>query len=178
MLFPKNNTFIESSKTNMILKSIEGSLEFHLNSLSRRFYISLIIMGIFLIGYATYSLLLYEFETTLWSTLLGFAFVGFGLYTFSRKTIPLVFDKNQNLFFPKDEQLAKKNNTSLDRINALEILSYPSEGKDKAQLNLILDDGQKVHVCSYEDEQYSQIQEDTQRISEYLNKPIRRTTFS
>jgi len=162
--------------TNMILKSIEGTLELRLNILSRFLYFSLIILGSFLLFYATIALLSYNFLDTLWSITLGFLFTGIGIYTFSIQALPHKFDKEKNLYFKQNENLERENETPLHDIHALQIISYTQENEGKkeqqAELNLILKNGKRVYVCSYKEEEYTRIKQDTQKIAQYINKPI------
>jgi transposase len=66
-----------------------------------------------------------------------------------------------------------KDKTSLNNVHALQLLSY-NETEKKSELNLILEDGHRVHVCSYEnnDNTHEQIQEDADKIAKYINKPV------
>ena len=160
--------------TNMILKSIEGSLEFHLSLLSRLFYFSFIILGLMFLAYATYALFTYHFETTLWTMLLGIPLFGIGVYQFSKQAIPLIFDKSKNLYFKNNEHSEVEDETALNKVHALQILSYrtKNENKKHAELNLVLKNGKRVYVCSYDEESYEQIEKDAQKISKYIEKPV------
>lgn len=162
--------------TNMILKSIEGTLEFHLNIVSRFFYFSLIILGLVFTLYATVELLSYNFQSTLWSILLGFTLTGVGIYMFSRQALPHVFDKNKNLYFKENENLEREDETPLNAIRALQVISYTQEEKGKsvqqAELNLVLKNGKRVYVCSYNENEYERVEEDAKKIAQYINKPI------
>jgi len=162
--------------TNMILKSIEGTLELRLNILSRFLYFSLIILGTFLLSYATIALLSYQFQDTLWSITLGFLFTGIGIYTFSKQALPHTFDKEKNLYFKQNENLERENETPLHNIHALQVISYTHENEgeqeQQAELNLVLNDGKRVYVCSYTEEEYARVKQDTQQIAQYINKPV------
>jgi len=162
--------------TNMILKSIEGTLELRLHLLSRFFYFSLIILGSFLLFYATIALLSYHFLDTLWSITLGFLFTGIGIYTFSKQALPHKFDKEKNLYFKQNENLERENETPLHYIHALQVISYTEENEGKqeqqSELNLVLKNGKRVYVCSYTEEDYARVKQDTQQIAQYINKPI------
>ena len=162
--------------TNMILKSIEGTLELHLNIVSRLFYFSLIILGLVFTLYATVELLSYNFQSTLWSILLGFTLTGVGIYMFSRQALPHVFDKNKNLYFKENENLEREDETPLNAIRALQVISYTQEEKGKseqqAELNLVLQNGKRVYVCSYDENEYERVEEDAKKIAQYINKPI------
>jgi len=169
----KNN---ERALTNMILKSIEGTLEFQLNIISRFLYFSLIILGSLLMAYATVQLLSYNFQDTLWSISFGFIFTGIGIYMFSKQALPHVFDKEKNLYFKQNENLEREDETPLHNIHALQVISYTQENEGKpeqqAELNLVLNNGKRVYVCSYNEEEYARVKQDTQTISQYINKPI------
>ena len=162
--------------TNMILKSIEGTLEFHSNILSRLFYFAFIIFGLLFTFYATYALLSYHFQTTLWSVLLGFTLTGVGIYMFSKQAIPHIFDKEKNVYFKENENLKREDETALNDIHALQVISYTTENKGKkekqAELNLVLKNGERVYVCSYDAEECDRIEEDAEKISEYIDKPV------
>ena len=152
----------------MELKAIEGSLEFHLSVVSRLFYMALIVVGSLFILYATYSLLSYEFEAAFIAVGLGYTLLGYGIYLFSKQNIPLVFNKNKNLYFKKTEELKAKDKTLLNEVHALQLLSHST----KSELNLVLANGRRVYVCSYENNDYEQIEHDAKTIAEYINKPI------
>jgi len=162
--------------TNMILKSIEGTLEFHLNLLSRLFYFTFIVFGLLFTFYATYALLSYHFQTTLWSVLLGFTLTGVGIYMFSKQAVPHIFDKEKNLYFKENENLEREDETALNDIHALQVISYTQENKGKyeqqAELNLVLNNGKRVYVCSYDEDEYQRVKKDAETISQYINKPI------
>ena len=160
--------------SNMILKSIEGSLEFHVSVLSRLFYLSFIILGSMFIFYATYALLSYHFQATLLAVTLGFSLLGVGLYMFSKQALPLIFDKKKNLYFKETEDKKIEDKTSLNNVHALQLLSYEDDcSEKKAELNLILENGERVYVCSYDDSEIEQkIREDAKIISEYIGKPV------
>jgi len=162
--------------TNMILTSIEGTLELRLDILSRFLYFSLILLGSLLLFYATIALLSYHFLDTLWSITLGFLFTGIGIYTFSKQALPHKFDKEKNLYFKQNENLERENETPLHYIHALQIISYTQENKgkeeEKSELNLVLQNGKRVYVCSYNKEEYTRVKQDSQKIAQYINKPI------
>ena len=163
-----------SPLTNMNLKSIEGSLEFHLSVLSRFLYATLIVLGSIFIMFATYELLSYHFQATFMAITVGYILFGLGLYKFSKQNIPLVFDKKKNLYFKELESNQKKDETSLNNIHALQLISSNDKEKVKAELNLVLKDGKRVHVCSYENSEnlHEKIQEDANKIADYINKPV------
>ena len=164
--------------TNMILKSIEGTLEFHLNLFSRLFYFTFIVFGSLFTVYATYALLSYHFETTLWSVLVGFTLMGVGIYMFSKQATPHIFDKEKNLYFIENENCERENKIPLNDISSLQVISYTEENEDKkeqqAELNLVLTNGKRVYVCSYDEDKYQRAKKDAQIISQYINKPILR----
>ncbi len=161
---------------NMILKPIEGTLEFHLNLLSRLFYFSFIILGLIFIFYATVELLSYDFQSTLWSMLLGFTLTGVGIYMFSKQAIPHIFDKDKNLYFKENKNLEREDETPLNSIRALQVISYTKSNQDKskqqAELNLILNNGKRIYVCSYDVDEYQRVEKDARKISQYINKPV------
>ncbi len=159
--------------TNMILKSVEGSLEFHLSILSRLFYAIFIALGSLFILYATYALLSYHFQTTFISVAVGFTLLGFGIYMFSKHDIALIFDKRKNIFVKESDNAELKDKIKLDEVHALQLLAYEDE-TPKAELNLVLEDGHRLHVCSYENDEhtYEKIQEDASKIANYINKPV------
>ena len=159
--------------THMILESTEGTLEFHLNTLSRFFYFSFIILGVLLMIYATIELLSYNFQSTLWSILPGFILTGVGIYMFSKQAVPRIFDKEKNLYFKENENLQREDETPLSAIHALQVISYNQNKEDKqAELNLILNNGKRVYVCSYDSNEYERVRKDTEKISKYINKPV------
>jgi len=162
--------------TNMILKSIEGTLELHLNLLSRLFYFSFIVFGLAFIFYATFQLLSYHFQATLWSVLLGFTLTGVGIYMFSKQAVPRIFDKEKNIYFKENENLEREDEIALNNIHALQVISYTEENEDKkeqqAELNLVLNNGERVYVCSYDADDYERVKKDAEKISQYINKPV------
>ena len=157
---------------NMILQSIEGTLEFHLNILSKFFYFSIMIMGIDLTVYATIELLSYDFHNTFWSALLGFTFICVGIYMFSKQALAHVFDKEKNVYFKQNEKLKKEDEVPLSNIKALQVIAYTEEEKRQAELNLILKDGKRVYVCSYDANDYARVEQDVKKISSYIDKPV------
>jgi len=162
--------------TNMVLESIEGTLELHLNIVSRLFYFSFIILGLIFISYATFELLSYQFQSTLWSVLLGFTLTGVGIYMFSKQAVPRIFDKDKNIYFKENENLEREDETALNDIQALQVISYTEENEDKkeqqAELNLVLNNGERVYVCSYDADDYERVKKDAEKISQYINKPV------
>ena len=162
--------------TNMILESIEGTLELHLNIVSRLLYFSLIILGLLFTFYATVELLSYNFQATLWSVSLGFTLTGMGIYMFSKQALPHIFDKKKNLYFKENENLEREDETPLNTIQALQVISYTQDNKgiseQQAELNLVLNNGQRVYVCSYDSDEYSRVKKDAEKISQYINKPV------
>ncbi len=160
--------------THMILEPIEGTLEFHLDVLSRLFYFSFIILGLIFTFYATFELLSYNFQSTLWAIPLGFGLTGIGIYMFSKQALPHIFDKDKNIYFKENENLQREDETPLDAIHALQIISYTEEEKaqKQAELNLILKNGKRVYVCSYDSNEYERVAKDAEKISQYINKPI------
>jgi hypothetical protein len=162
--------------TNMILESIEGTLELHLNLLSRLFYFSFIILGSIFTVYATSELLSYHFQTTLWSVLVGFTLTGVGIYMFSKQAVPHIFDKDKNVYFKENENLVREDETALNTIQALQVISYIQEDKGKseqqAELNLVLKNGKRIYVCSYDTDKYKRAEKDAEKISQYINKPL------
>jgi hypothetical protein len=160
----------------MILESIEGTLEFHLNILSRLFYFSFIILGLLFVFYATFELLSYHFQATLWSVALGFSLTGVGIYMFSKQAVPHIFDKEKNIYFKENENLEREDETPLNTIHALQVISYTEENQSKeeqqAELNLILNNGERVYVCSYDADEYVRVEKDAEKISKYINKPV------
>lgn len=73
------------------IRSVEA-----LNINSKHFNASLIFTGILLVIYATYALLSYHFQVTIWTTLLGFSALGCGIYRFSRNEEDSSVHKNRN----------------------------------------------------------------------------------
>ncbi len=166
----------QTALTNMVLKSIEGSLEFHLTIFARLPYFLLILLGAILLIYGTYALLSYHFQATLWSVLLGFSLTGIGIYFFSKQALPHIFDKEKNLYFKENENLEKEDVTPLSDIEALQLISYLQEingrVEKQAELNLILKSGERLYVCSYNSDEYQRAKEDVKKIAQYIEKPI------
>jgi cbb3-type cytochrome oxidase subunit 3 len=158
--------------THMILESIEGTLEFHLTILSRLFYFSFILFGFAFIFYATFELLSYHFQATLWSIVLGFTLIGVGVYMFSKQAVPHIFDKEKNLYFKENEKLEREDEIPLDKIHALQVILYNEKSEKQAELNLVLKNGKRVYVCSYDSDEYERVEKDVEKISKYINKPI------
>jgi len=90
---------------------------------------------------------------------------------------PIVFDKSLNRFYKgffKDETKDAKNNISMSRIVALQIIGEIISGKDKKynsfELNLVLEDNSRINVIDHGN--LKGLIADTERLSKFLNIPI------
>ena len=96
-------------------------------------------------------------------------------------TMPMVFDKMRGCFWkgrqPPGEMIDKtalKHYSEFNRIYALQIVSEFCRGKNSSyysyELNLVLDDGQRINIADHGNLQ--KLREDAKTLSEFLGKPL------
>ena len=105
--------------------------------------------------------------------------VGVGVYYTSNT--PIVFDRSHGYFCRSREKpelmmdpTKLKRYAPLDRVHALQIISEFCRGDKKSyysyELNLVLDDGSRVHVIDHGDQRA--LRADAETLSKFLDKPL------
>jgi len=171
-------------RTHRLVEKGYHRFEFKSTIFALVFYLIFFLVGSGLLGFALYSEFLNSFqleESSLILSAIGIVFFLVGLGLIISGTKPIVFDKmsgyfwkgrtspNQNIEYSKPELF-----THLNEIHALQIIQE-RVSSDKSsyysyELNLVLRDGQRKNVIDHGN--LDRLQEDAQKISEFLNKPL------
>ena len=163
-------------------------MEFRATLGAKLFCIIFVFVGIAAIGFGCYHIVTVK-ETPLRfgaiiPLLVGVPFAGFGvlmLYFFAK---PVVFDKTTGRFYkgkkPPDEMFkqfdpdAKNKAVELGRIHALQLIAEYCSGQKSSyysyELNLVLEDGERVNVVDHG--KLNKIREDANTLSNFLGKPV------
>jgi len=87
---------------------------------------------------------------------------------------PIVFNKNNNIFYTGFKGSPFQKSTKLNKIVALQILGETIKGDNGSyksfELNLVLDDASRLHVIDHG--KLKALLDDTEVLSKYLNVPI------
>lgn len=104
----------------------------------------------------------YQYSLAFLSFVVGFSFFSAGLYMLKKQSIPLVFDGDKKVYFEDDKEYEFKVLTSFESIHAIQILSYSAMNVEShsarwCELNLVLNNGDRVYICSY-NKQYNKVE--------------------
>lgn len=160
-------------------------IEFRASFGAKLFFLAFLLIGLGVTIGFSYKLISQDTITfsldTIFPLLVGliFAVAGGSLYYFGTK--PIVFDKNSghfwkgridpNVAFNKD---SVKVWTRLEQIHALQLISEYCSGSKSSyysyELNLVLNDGERINVVDHG--KLNKIQDDANRVSGFLEKPV------
>lgn len=173
-------------KTHQLIDTHMNRLEFQASLGAKLFYIVFILIGVgIVLGFSISNFLSDNFNfnaDTIFPILFGLVFAIVGSVLYYKGTIPIIFDKERNIFH-KNRKAAHKlyrhhtisnDSIELDRIHALQLLSeYCSSSKTSYysyELNLVLKNGERINVIDHGNK--NKIREDTQTLSQFLEKPV------
>jgi hypothetical protein len=174
-----------SFRTHKLIEVNPNRLEFRASVGALLFYLIFLLVGVGVSFGITYSKLSsgrfsWNMETIM-PLLLGlvFASIGGGMFFFG--TTPIVFDKREGYFWKgrKDpaelfDKTSLKNLAKLDEIHALQLIAEYCRGNKSSfysyELNLVLQDGQRINVVDHGNP--AKLQEDAATLSAFLKKPI------
>ena len=145
-----------------------------------------IIAGIAAMGFGVHQLITAgETAVVIFLLIFGIVFAVIGTVMFCRFGKPSVFDKITGLFYkgrkaPKHELLgqsrpnAEDKAVQLHKIHALQLISEFCRSSKHSyysyELNLVLDDGERINVIDHAD--HSRIRQDANTLSNFLGKPL------
>lgn len=119
--------------------------------------------------------------------LLGLVFTSLGSYMFYIQMMPIVFDKQEGLFWKKRRPQAgigpdetSRNYARLESIHALQIIAEYIQSKNQSyysyELNLVLKDGHRINVVDHG--KRKKLLEDAEVLAGFLGVPVWNTTTS
>lgn len=110
----------------------------------------------------------------------GFIFGASGFFLARSFNRPIVFDKNRSLFWqgkapaPSTPEPHGEDWAHLDRVAGLQLLAEQVSGSEDTyhsyELNLVLDDGQRIHVVDHGNA--DRMRHDAEKLSYFLGVPI------
>jgi len=160
-----------------LIKINKNRLEFRISIFDKIFYMLFIFVGIYILSYSVEFFLSSAFQAVFLTFLVGIPFVFSGLHMLKRHSIPLVFDRNKRIYFEDYKNDEFKVSISFNEIYAVQLLSYHNSAHGDShsalwcELNLVLNNGNRVYVCSYNG-QYKKLKKYASKISEFIEKPI------
>ena len=176
-------------RTQKLVRVSSYRIEFRASAGAILFYSIFLLGGLIpMIGitYANFSKGTLGFNAnTIMPIVFGAVFAAIGGLLMYFGTMPMVFDKMRGCFWkgfqPPNEMVDKtalKHYSEFSRIYALQIISELCRGKNSSyysyELNLVLDDGQRINVTDHGNLQ--KLREDAKTLSDFLGKPLWDTT--
>jgi hypothetical protein len=108
-------------------------------------------------------------SNSLFLLLFGLVFATVGGWMLRNGTLSIVFDRDSGRF-----RKGRKIDTALGEIHAIQLISENCSDSDSSfysyELNLVLQDGKRIHVVDHGDKK--KLREDAQQLSEFLGKPV------
>lgn len=169
---PANSGSTSSSCTHRLVMQGTQRCIFRSSWENTRFELSFLVAGIAVMLFSIYDKSGPELVIGLVLGLLFAVIGGFGLYYTSQ----IVFDKSDGRYWKGRKQLkdihALKivSNTQLKDIHALQIICDESGDYNSYQLNLVLENAERINVLSHGD--YEQLKKDVNELSMFLDKPV------
>ena len=172
-------------RTQRLVKVSSYRIEFRASIEAKIFYAIFLLAGLGMIigiSYLNFSKGTFSFNpNTIMPLVMGAVFSAIGGLMLYFGTIPMVFDKMRGCFWkgfqPPNEMVDKtalKHYSEFSRIYALQIISELCRDKNSSyysyELNLVLDDGQRINITDHGNLQ--KLREDAKTLSEFLGKPL------
>jgi len=171
-------------RTQKLVKVSPYRIEFRASVEAKFFYSGFLLLGLgAIIGFScsNFSGGTFSFNPkTIMPLVMGAVFCAIGGLMLYFGTMPMVFDKMRGCFWkgrqPPGEMIDKtalKHYSEFSRIYALQIISELCQGKSNYysyELNLVLDDGQRINIADHGNLQ--KLREDAKTLSEFLGKPL------
>ena len=109
----------------------------------------------------------------------GFIFAAAGVYLIREFSTPVVFDRQRRIFWrgwkaPDEgfDDIPLKNAANFPSIHALQLIRMYSQYNQSYEINLVLENGDRLKVAQYAIRRQNQLREDAKTLAAFLGKPV------